>query len=121
MAASVQETSHTYNWFFLFYRFGVGVLFAQLTVGILIATFGEVSTLDASAAGEILHEFRGELEVLPHEAQVAFVKGLGIPAQFSLDTTPDIDFTTGLEPCSHRDHRESGENSKANTKVQIVD
>ena len=38
-------------------------------VGILIATFGEASRLDASATGEILDEFKGELEVLTHEEQ----------------------------------------------------
>ena len=66
MAGVVHETNHTYN------RFVVGVLFAELMAGILIVTFGEVSSLDASAAGEILHEFRGELEVLPPE-EVVFV------------------------------------------------
>ena len=85
-SAAVQETSHTYNWFFLFYRFVVGVLFAQLTVGILIATFGEASRLDTSATGEVLSELESELEVLSHEEQLAFVKELGVPAQFSLDT-----------------------------------
>ena len=85
-SAAVQETSHTYNWFFLFYRFVVGVLFAQLTVGILIATFGEASRLDTSATGEVLSELKSELEVLSREEQLAFVKGLGVPAQFSLDT-----------------------------------
>ena len=91
MAEAVQETSYTYNSFFLFYRFVVGVLFAELMVGILIATFGEASRLDASATGEILHEFKGELEVLTHEEQVVFIKGLGIPAQFSLDNAIRID------------------------------
>ena len=86
MAEAVQQTSHTYNWFFLFYRFVVGVLFAQLTVGILIATFGEASRLDTSATGEVLNEFKSELKVLSNEEQVAFVKELGVPAQFSLDT-----------------------------------
>ena len=82
----MQETSHTYTWFFLFYRFVVGVLFAELMVGVLIATFGEVSQLDGCVIGEVLHEFSNELEVLSHEEQVVFVKGLGIPAQFCLDT-----------------------------------
>ena len=95
-SAAVQETSHTYNWFFLFYRFVVGVLFAQLTVGILIATFGEASRLDTSATGEVLNEFKSELKVLSHEEQVAFVKGLGVPAQFSLDTASAA--TTVLKP-----------------------
>ena len=121
MAAAVHQTNHTYNWFFLFYRFVVGVLFAELMVGILIATFGEASDLDtrrskrasSGAAGEILHEFREVLEVLPHEEQVAFVKELGTPARFSLDTTSGIDFTMGLDPCSHRNHRESGEDNSS--------
>ena len=86
MASAVQQTSHTYNWFFLFYRFVVGVLFAELMVGVLIATFGIVSQLDACVIGEVLHEFSNELEVLSHKEQVAFVKGLGIPAQYCLDT-----------------------------------
>ena len=86
MASAVQQTSHTYNWFFLFYRFVVGVLFAELMVGILIATFGQASRLDASTTGEILYEFNHELEVLPRGEQVALVKRLGIPAQFCLDT-----------------------------------
>jgi len=90
MSAAVEETSRTYNWFFLFYRFVVGVLFAELIVGILIATFGEASSLDTSAAGEeVLHEFKSQLEVLSHAEQVAFVKGLGVPAQFSLDAASD--------------------------------
>ena len=92
--SAVQETSHTYTWFFLFYRFVVGVLFAELMVGVLIATFGEVSQLDGCVIGEVLHEFSNELEVLSHEEQVVFVKGLGIPAQFCLDTEnsePDIE------------------------------
>ena len=42
-ARAVQQTSHTYNWLFLFYCFVVGVLFAELMVGILIATFGDWS------------------------------------------------------------------------------
>ena len=95
-SAAVQETSHTYNWFFLFYRFVVGVLFAQLTVGILIGTFGEASRLDTSATGEVLSELESELEVLSHEEQLAFVKGLGVPAQFSLDTASAA--TTVLTP-----------------------
>ena len=82
----MQETSHTYTWFFLFYRFVVGVLFAELMVGVLIATFGEVSQLDGCVIGEVLHEFSNELEVLSHEEQIVFVKGLGIPAQFCLKT-----------------------------------
>ena len=97
-SAAVQETSHTYNWFFLFYRFVVGVLFAELMVGVLIATFGTASQLDASITGEILHEFNLELKVLTHKEQVVFVKGLGIPAQFSLD----IDRKQGLSrACSN--------------------
>ena len=88
MASAVQQTSHTYNWFFLFYRFVVGVLFAELMVGILIATFGKASHLDASTTGEILHEFNYELEVLPRKEQVVFVKEIGIPAQFCLDANP---------------------------------
>ena len=104
-SAAVQETSHTYNWFFLFYRFVVGVLFAQLTVGILIATFGEASRLDTSATGEVLHQFESELEVLSHEEQLAFVKGLGVPAQFSLDTasaatTVSTPRSVELTPCT---------------------
>ena len=95
---AVQQTSHTYNWFFLFYRFVVGVLFAELMVGVLIATFGTASQLDASITGEILHEFNLELKVLTHKEQVVFVKGLGIPAQFSLD----IDRKQGLSrACSN--------------------
>ena len=86
MAEAVQQTSHTYNWFFLFYRFVVGVLFAELMVGILIVTFRDASCRDTSAVGEILYEFESDLEVLPHDERVGFVKGLGIPAQFSLDT-----------------------------------
>ena len=92
MAGAVQQTSHTYNWLFLFYRFVVGVLFAELMVGILIATFGEASSQDIGAEGEILHEFKDDLEVLSHDGQVEFVKGLGIPAQFSLDTASAIGF-----------------------------
>ena len=63
----------------------VGVLFAELMVGVLIATFGTASQLDASVTGEILHEFNLELKILTHKEQVVFVKGLGIPAQFCLD------------------------------------
>ena len=56
-------------------------------VGILIATFGDATRQGASATSEVLQEFKSELEVLPDEEQVAFVKGLGIPAQFTLDAT----------------------------------
>ena len=64
----------------------VGVLFAELMVGVLIATFGIVSQLDACVIGQVLHEFSKEFEVLSHKEQIVFVKGLGIPAQFCLDT-----------------------------------
>ena len=124
-SAAVQETSHTYNWFFLFYRFVVGVLFAQLTVGILIGTFGEASRLDTSATGEVLSELESELEVLSHEEQLAFVKGLGVPAQFSLDTASAAKLDTVLTPRSveltprpalgSRDHL--GENTMQNNQI----
>ena len=97
MAGAVQQTSHTYNWFFLFYRFVVGVLFAELMVGILIATFREASSLDIGAEGEVLHEFKDDLEILSHDEQVEFVKGLGIPAQFSLDSASAIDFPPSIQ------------------------
>jgi len=83
--SAVQQTSHAYTWFMLFYRFVVGVLFAELIKGVLIATFGIVNQLDACVIGEVLHEFNHELEVLSHKEQVVYVKGLGIPAQFCLD------------------------------------
>jgi len=102
MAEAVQHTSHTFNWFFVFYRFVVGVLFAQLTVGILLATFQDAR--DTSATGEILQQFRNDLEVLPCDEQVAFVKGLGIPAQIILDyastSTSIVDITPVVQPAS---------------------
>ena len=87
MAGAVQQTSHTFNWFFLFYRFVVGVLFAELMVGILIATFGKASRTDTSAAGEILHQFSFQLEVMPLGEQLAFVKGLGKLAKTCLEAS----------------------------------
>ena len=92
MAGAVQQTSHTFYWFFLFYRFVVGVLFAELMVGILIATFGKASRTDT--AGEILHQFSFELEVMPLEEQLAFVKGLGKPAETCLKTVPQTNLDT---------------------------
>ena len=94
MAGAVQQTSHTFNWFFLFYRFVVGVLFAELMVGILIATFGKASRTDTSAAGEILHQFSFELEVMPLGEQLAFVKGLGKLAKTCLETSLDTHAAT---------------------------
>ena len=49
-----------------------------------------------------MYEFESDLEVLPHDERVGFVKGLGIPAQFSLDTasTGTVDITPAVQPAT---------------------
>ena len=126
MASAVQQTSHTYNWFFLFYRFVVGVLFAELMVGVLIATFGIVNQLGACVIGEVLHEFSNELEVLSHKEQVVFVKGLGIPAQVCLDIGHQTHDSGAVVPAHAVNHPvldlELSENSEnpSSTKEELM-
>ena len=85
MKDAVEATNDTYNWFFVVYRFVVGVLFSQLMVGVLIAIFGEASSMDATAAGEVLYALKDKLADLSGSEQMALVKELGLPAKYVLD------------------------------------
>jgi len=96
MDATVTQTNYTASWFFLLYRFLVGVLFSQLAIGILIATISEAKKTDGSCVGQVAFALKDILRLQSAKEAARIVKDLGVPATYVLellaalgDTSPD--------------------------------
>lgn len=99
MRNTVSQTYISYYWFFIVYRFVVGLIFSQLLVGILVTSFQTTEAERGTITGEVRLALSKAAKVLTQETQAKLQRELGVLASSLLDAAdPQKTTTTTSEP-----------------------
>ena len=97
MKNTVSQTYISYYWFFIVYRFVVGLIFSQLLVGILVTSFQTTEAERGTITGEVRLALSKAAKVLTQETQAKLQRELGVLAVSLLPTTSNRDTDTATE------------------------
>ena len=97
MKNTVSQTYISYYWFFIVYRFVVGLIFSQLLVGILVTSFQTTEAERGTITGEVRLALSKAAKVLTQETQAKLQRELGVLAVSLLPTTSNRDTNTATE------------------------
>ena len=97
MRNTVSQTYISYYWFFIVYRFVVGLIFSQLLVGILVTSFQTTEAERGTITGEVRLALSKAAKVLTQETQAKLQRELGVLAVSLLPTTSNRDTDTATE------------------------
>ena len=87
MRNTVSQTYVSYYWFFIVYRFVVGLIFSQLLVGILVTIFQNTEAERGTITGEVRLALSKSAKVLTPAEQVKLQRELGVLAASLLDSS----------------------------------
>ena len=85
MRNTVSQTYLSYYWFFIFYRFVVGLIFSQLLVGILVCQFQTTEAERGTITGEVRLALSKVAYIVTPEKQEMLQRELGVLAASLLD------------------------------------
>ena len=97
MKNTVSQTYISYYWFFIVYRFVVGLIFSQLLVGILVTSFQTTEAERGTITGEVRLALSKAAKVLTQETQAKLQRELGVLAVSLLPTTTNRNANTETE------------------------
>ena len=97
MKNTVSQTYISYYWFFIVYRFVVGLIFSQLLVGILVTSFQTTEAERGTITGEVRLALSKAAKVLTQETQAKLQRELGVLAVSLLPTTSNRNANTTTE------------------------
>ena len=97
MRNTVSQTYISYYWFFIVYRFVVGLIFSQLLVGILVTSFQTTEAERGTITGEVRLALSKAAKVLTQETQAKLQRELGVLAVSLLPTTSNRNANTATE------------------------
>ena len=97
MKNTVSQTYISYYWFFIVYRFVVGLIFSQLLVGILVTSFQTTEAERGTITGEVRLALSKAAKVLTQETQAKLQRELGVLAVSLLPTTSNRNADTATE------------------------
>ena len=97
MRNTVSQTYISYYWFFIVYRFVVGLIFSQLLVGILVTSFQTTEAERGTITGEVRLALSKAAKVLTQETQAKLQRELGVLAVSLLPTTSNSNANTATE------------------------
>ena len=98
MRNTVSQTYISYYWFFIVYRFVVGLIFSQMLVGILVSVFQTTEAERGTITGEVRLALSKAAKVLTQETQAKLQRELGVLAASLLDAADPQKATTTSEP-----------------------
>ena len=94
MRNTVSQTYISYYWFFIVYRFVVGLIFSQMLVGILVSVFQTTEAERGTITGEVRLALSEAAKVLTQETQAKLQRELGVLAVSLLPTTSNRNANT---------------------------
>ena len=97
MRNTVSQTYISYYWFFIVYRFVVGLIFSQLLVGILVTSFQTTEAERGTITGEVRLALSKAGTMLTPETQAKLQRELGVLAVSMLPTTSNRNANTATE------------------------
>ena len=98
MRNTVSQTYISYYWFFIVYRFVVGLIFSQMLVGILVSVFQTTEAERGTITGEVRLALSKAAKVLTQETQAKLQRELGVLASSLLGAADPQKATTTSEP-----------------------